>query len=266
MPMVSYAQNGEDVLLNRLFPDGRGFYIDVGAHDPVHLSVTKHFHDRGWRGINLEPEPVAFAKLCEQRPRDINLNVGVSDRDGALTFYEAPGATGWSTFSRAQADHLRVRGLEVIERPVPVVTLAGVCQRHVDRPIDFLKIDAESHEGEVIRGADWRRWRPRVVLIESEQVPPWERSLLAADYLFALFDGINRFYVRAEDPGLLPRLGTMANFLDDYITFDTACLKARLASYDDLSPWAIASARRLQSVCKRVPGLPALLRRISPAA
>src|SRR5262249_31332093 len=106
MSMVSYAQNAEDVLLNRLFPDGVGFYIDVGAHDPVHLSVTKHFYDRGWSGINLEPEPVGFAKLCDQRPRDINLNVGVSDHDGAMTFYEAPGATGWSTFSLAQARNL----------------------------------------------------------------------------------------------------------------------------------------------------------------
>jgi len=199
MTMISYAQNGEDVLLDRLFPHGPGFYIDVGAHDPVHLSVTKHFYDRGWSESISTRNRWRFARLRDQRPRDINLNVGVSDREGTMTFYEAPGATGWSTFSRAQADQLRARGLEVIERTVPVITLANLCDRYVNRPIDFLKIDAESHEAEVIRGGDWRRWRPRVVLVESAERPAWETDLLEAEYLFAIFDGINRFYVRSEN-------------------------------------------------------------------
>ena len=57
MTMISYAQNAEDVLLNRAFAGrGDGFWIDVGASDPVVNSVTKHFSDHGWRGINVEPE------------------------------------------------------------------------------------------------------------------------------------------------------------------------------------------------------------------
>src|SRR5262245_21135095 len=89
--MISYAQNGEDVLLERLFRDVPvGTYIDVGANDPVDFSVTKHFYDRGWRGINIEPGPQAFARLCAQRPRDLNLNLGLAEVEGAACFYELP--------------------------------------------------------------------------------------------------------------------------------------------------------------------------------
>jgi FkbM family methyltransferase len=216
MTMMSYAQNGEDVILNRLFPEGTGFFIDIGANDPVDDSVTKLFYDRGWRGINIEPEPRAFARVAAGRPRDINLNVGISEKEGTLTFYDMVKANGWSTFSPDQAANLRAQGFEMVERPIPVTSLAKVCEEHVREHIHFLKIDAESHEVEVMAGADWSRWRPSVVLIEAMSWPHWEGSLLANGYHFALFEGVNRFYVRDEDRHLLPKFATMANFADDF--------------------------------------------------
>ena len=104
MAMISYAQNREDVLLERVFADvENGFYIDVGAADPVLQSVTKHFYDRGWRGINVEPLPACFHRLQVTRPRDINLNMGLSACRGEMTFYELPSCPGWSTFSSSRA-------------------------------------------------------------------------------------------------------------------------------------------------------------------
>ena len=219
MTMLSYAQNGEDVILNRLFPEEEGLYIDVGANDPVSSSVTKHFYDQGWTGINIEPEPAAFARMTAGRPLDLNLNVGISDRPGVMTFYDITDANGWSTFSPEQAANLEEKGYEIVERSIPVTTLARVCEEHVRGTIDFLKIDAESHETAVMAGADWSRWRPRVVLIEDNGRVHWEPGLLASGYHFALFDGINRFYLRDEDLGLLPKFETMANFQDDYIPY-----------------------------------------------
>ena len=103
-PMVSYAQNGEDILLERLF--GRqadGFYVDVGANDPTDFSLTRHFYDCGWHGVNVEPVPALFARLCAERPRDRNLNVGVAARAGERPFYEIVGQSVLSTFSVEQA-------------------------------------------------------------------------------------------------------------------------------------------------------------------
>jgi FkbM family methyltransferase len=268
--MISFAQNGEDVLLRRLFPEGTGFYIDVGAHDPLHDSVTKHFYDRGWHGINIEPGPAAFHRLRAVRDRDINLHLGISDREGRQTFYEARSAGGCSTFEASAAENLRHRGLEIIERSVPVTTLASICQRYVppSRAIDFLKIDAEFSERNVLAGGDWDRWRPRVVLIEVNEWQEWEPLLLAANYLFAIFDGINRFYVRAEDAHFLPRLRTQANYTDDFLPYgyfgQIANLPARLARSEDLGPRAwvvVAVARMLWGASARFPWLASLVKR-----
>ena len=258
MRMISYAQNGEDVVLRRLFPEGGGVYVDVGANDPTHHSVTKHFYDRGWAGVNVEPEPAAFRRVRAARGRDRNANVGISDREGTLTFYDAPAANGWSTFSADQAGQLRDRGVEVVEREVPVWTLAGLCDRLLPAvaTIDFLKVDAESHEREVRAGGDWARWRPRVVLVEATGHLGWEGILRGNDYLHAMFDGINRWYVRREDAGLMPSLAAGPNFLDDYAPYEHARevegLRGRLAAVEGIGPRALAVARALSRASGRL--------------
>jgi FkbM family methyltransferase len=228
MAILSYAQNREDVLLNRLFIDRPdGFYIDVGACHPVFHSVTKLAYDRGWNGINVEPMPNMYRMLARDRPRDINLHMGLSNREGTSTFYEVPAAMGYSTFSREQAEDLRRKRYVLEEHSIPVTTLSHVCEKYVGRTIDFLKIDVESYEREVLEGGDWHRYRPRVVLIEATlpatNIPchqQWESLLFEADYLFAFFDGLNRYYVREEDRDLIPALGVPANVFDDFEPYE----------------------------------------------
>ncbi len=273
--MISYAQNREDVVLARALADvDRGFYVDVGANDPVHHSVTKHFYERGWSGINVEPERGygVFARLLADRPRDINLNVGVADRPGSLAFYEAADVSGWSSFSAEQAANLRRDGFRLIEHLVPVTTLAAICAEHVgDRTIDFLKVDAESFEAAVLAGHDWSRWRPRIVVVEANDAGAWEPILLGADYAFALFDGINRFYARREEADrLLPRLAAPAHVLDGFRTAAEAALLERIAAYEvgeGLGPYSLRVARAAHRLSTRYPRLAALGRRcLGPVA
>ena len=87
MTFVSYAQNFEDVILHRVLKEvKKGFYIDVGANDPVIDSVTKAFYDDGWHGINIEPVSEWFEKLQLVRPNDINLQTGVGAKKADLNF------------------------------------------------------------------------------------------------------------------------------------------------------------------------------------
>jgi FkbM family methyltransferase len=192
--MVSYADNREDVLLQRAFPkEHRGFYVDVGANDPVQGSITCHFYESGWQGINVEPVAGCFERLVGVRARDTNLKVGVADREGTLPFYDAGPASGLSTFSAEEAAARRRAGIALAERPVQVTTLATLCAEHVgSRAIDFLSVDVEGLEEAVLRGADWSRWRPRIVVVEATRpnttVPShgaWEPILLDAGYRFA---------------------------------------------------------------------------------
>ncbi len=282
MPMISYAQNQEDVLLRRVFPDCHdGFYIDVGANDPIVSSVTKHFYDRGWRGINIEPQRGPYRRLRTQRPHDINLNIGVSNSETTLELLECLSNDELSTFSPELARVWREQGMEFVDRHVPVMTLARVCEDHVDRPIDFLKIDAEAHEREVIEGGDWNRWRPRVILVEATSPDRWEPMILAANYHFGAFDGLNRYYVRAEDRQLLAAFNAPVCVLDDYIPYQHQArideLSARLAlsqalieelcghmgGCKDLGPNALGIAVGIHRMAARFPRLSSAVKRIT---
>lgn len=264
--MTSYADNFEDVLLARAFPEDRsGFYIDVGAFEPVEHSVTKHFYDRGWRGINVEPNPDPFAKLRTERIRDVNLNVGLSDREGELTLYSAPSAC-WSVDRDLLTGWFAADPRDIIERRIPVTTLAQLCEAHVPTgtTIDFLKVDVEGHETAVLAGNDWNRWRPRIVLVEANDVEHWEPLLLGADYHFALFEGVNRFYVRSEDSHLLPTLSVPANVADQFLIHGYIArihdLEQRLAHAAHLTRGELALANRLHALRHRHPRLASLLR------
>ena len=205
MTLISYAQNFEDVLLWRAFGHlDRGFYIDVGAAHPDIDSVTRAFYDRGWTGINIEPVPEYFVRLTGARPRDVNLRLALGATPSSGIVYVVAG-TGLSTIDTALADQHRAASWDVREQDVPIDTLAEVCRVHAPADIHFLKIDVEGAESAVLRGADFANYRPRIVLVEATAPgttvsthAEWEPLLLAADYKFLWFDGLNRFYAAAE--------------------------------------------------------------------
>ncbi|MFL5844063.1 MAG: FkbM family methyltransferase [Solirubrobacteraceae bacterium] len=249
--MISYSQNREDVVLARAFPDGTGFYVDVGAASPSVNSVTRHFYERGWCGVNIDPLPQWHDALVRERPRDVNLGVGVAGRSGSLLFYDvASEAAEESTFSSDVARLLRARGLNPSERSVPVTTLRHIWEEHVREPVDFLKVDVEGLELDVLRGAQWETFRPRLVLLESIQPVTWdstggplEEFMAKVGYERALFDGINHFFVERGDETLLRRLAAPANATDDYEDAQLVRLRCELERERDLGA---ATILRLQ--------------------
>lgn len=226
MRFISYAQNNEDVLLWRALGHVQdGFYIDVGANDPVEHSVTQAFYDAGWHGINIEPLPVHVQAFEAQRPRDINLGIAAGSSDGSLTLYDVPAVRGWASPDAGVAELHRAEGHDVAELTVPVRTLAAVCAEHVRGEIHFLKIDVEGFEGEVLRGMDFTRWRPWVLVIEATlpnsrvtNHETWEALVTGRGYRYAWFDGLNRYYVAEEHADLLQHFGIPPNVFDDYIS------------------------------------------------
>jgi FkbM family methyltransferase len=239
MTFISYAQNFEDVLLWRALGHIKnGFYIDVGANDPVDHSVTKAFYDAGWHGVNIEPLPSFHQAFLAQRPRDINLAIAAGASDGSITLFDVPAVNGWASPDQAVADAHRAEGFEVAELEVPMRTLAGVCAEHVRGDIHFLKVDVEGFEGEVLRGMDFARWRPWLLVIEATlpnsritNHESWEALVTVHGYRFAHFDGLNRYYVSPQHPELLEVLSIQPNVFDEFIShhLDKAWAKTRLA-------------------------------------
>ena len=182
-----------------------GFYVDIGAFEPDMHSVTKHFYDAGWSGINVEPNPPIFARLARERPRDINLNCVVGGECGRIGF-SLVGETGLSAVDPPDLSVVApcetVRALDV-----EMMTVDAILARYApNRVVDFLKIDVEGYETAVLRGAKLEANRPRIVVVEATRMmsqepawAEWEPILLDTGYAFAWFDGLNRFYIRDED-------------------------------------------------------------------
>lgn len=236
--MISYAQNFEDVMIARLFDANyRGFYVDIGAAHPDFLSVTHHFYDQGWSGINVEPTFRFYPLLCEARPRDINLQCAVGNCPGRATFYEIPKVAENSTLEPAVADRLAATELTSTPHEVEVVRLSDLCALHVKgRTIDFMKIDVEGGELGVLQSGDWERFRPRLLVVEAvvvnsseENWQIWEPILTEAKYHKVWFDGLNNFYLREEDLELRHTFRLPPNIFDGFETAELTRLK-RLAS------------------------------------
>ncbi len=136
--------------------------------------------------------------------------------EGSLELFEATTFHGLSTASAAHAvaaEQAGVAGRRVVK---PVTTLAKLCAEHAPAIIDMLKIDVEGHEAEVLGGADFGRFRPRIILVEAieplsmaDSSQRFEPLLLGHGYRFAFFDNLNRWYVAEEEAAtLMPRFPT----------------------------------------------------------
>lgn len=168
---LSFSQEGEDLLIGRMF-DGRmdGFYVDVGALHPTRFSNTYLLYRRGWRGINIDATPGSMKAFEKLRPRDINLEVAISGEAGVRQFiqFNEPALNSLEEDLSQQRD--RDTDYRILSRvEVPVRPLRDVLAQHIpagQNVIDFMTIDTEGHDLEVLKSNDWSRFRPRVLLIE----------------------------------------------------------------------------------------------------
>jgi FkbM family methyltransferase len=128
--MISYSQNFEDVILQRVFHScTQGRYLDIGGYDPVIDSVTKHFYDRGWSGVNVEPVLRFHQKFEKQRPRDWNINMACGAAMGSIEFHEW-GDSGLSTYVETfDPKAVEEFGLQRSTRTVPMTTLAEIARQ-----------------------------------------------------------------------------------------------------------------------------------------
>lgn len=214
MTFISYAQNFEDVILWRALKHIEvGFYIDVGANDPKTDSVTQAFYNAGWRGMNIEPVSHWFKRLQESRLRDINLQLAIGKKQGAVTLFEIP-RTGLSTAKEKFVEYYETeKGYQSQKLDdVPLDTLTNLCEQYHIAPIHFLKIDVEGMEKDVLEGIDFTKIRPWIVLVEAilpgrevECYVDWEFILLDGGYQYVYCDGVNRYYVANEHSELLDK-------------------------------------------------------------
>ncbi len=198
LPLVSYAQNREDLYLWALVGHRTpGTYVDVGCnHERLH-SVTRLFYEQGWSGISIDANG-QFEREYRHRLRDRFVEAGVGEASGSLVFRHYPNRDGLSTFDSAIKTIYDGAGYVYRDVAVPIRTLDDILSEVGVRSIDFLKIDVEGLEPAVLRGLDLSKTRPAVILVEASREDDCHEILLPKRYRVEFFDGLNTYYVDSD--------------------------------------------------------------------
>jgi FkbM family methyltransferase len=166
----SYAQCGEDVIARTAFDMlriPRPSYADIGAHHPYHLSNTYLFYREGSRGVNVEPDPDLLRVIARARPRDINLNVGIGPVAGVLDLF-IMSSQSLNTFSPREAAENESQGIRILDtRKVEVITINDLFEQYLSSAPDFLSLDAEGLDYEILCSMDPTRFRPLLICVET---------------------------------------------------------------------------------------------------
>jgi FkbM family methyltransferase len=228
-PTISYAQRFEDLYLMRCFGERTdGFYIDIGSGHPVYDNVSFAFYLQGWSGITVEPNPWLARLSRAVRPRDRHVEALVGSACGEATFYQVREFHGLSTMIETHAQAaLRQFGKGADALTVPLTTLAALCAAGAaPAAFEFLKVDVEGAEPDVLMSGDWQRFRPKVVVVEAlapyslapafEQYEPF---LARHGYSYVWFDSLNRYYLAQEAGELASRFTDAPTRFDDAVAY-----------------------------------------------
>lgn len=164
------SQTGEDLIIESLLPQKKdGFYVDIGANHPIKFNNTFLFHNKGWSGINIEPNPSRAWLFKLFRRNDINLSIGIGAQKSNMDFYVFKVNT-LSTFDKKSADEYQRMGhrlKKVIN--IPILPLRDVLNKHCDanKEIDIMSIDTEGLDMEVLKSNDWKKFRPHFIILET---------------------------------------------------------------------------------------------------
>lgn len=169
-----YSQEGEELILDRLFEDiNNGFYVDVGANHPRLCSNTHNFYKKGWRGINIEPIPENIDLFKKYRKDDVNIEVAIDEKEGKIPLYVFKN-TLLSSCSKEFAENVDRNALNEGDKIKSIIEvnsmrLDSVFDRFLpkDKKIDFLDIDAEGYDMNVLKSNNWNKYRPKVILVED---------------------------------------------------------------------------------------------------
>lgn len=208
IPIISgsYSQYGEDKIIDKLLGyKSKGFFIDIGANRPKMMNNTYMFYKRGWRGINIEPQTNLYNQFIKSRKDDINLNVGVGNSNGDTFEFYVFKEDELSTFSRESKEIYIERGHKFDKvLSIEIISLNKIIDKYSNKfsNIDFLSIDVEGFEMEVMKSYDWRI-KPQLIVLESNGQIKNGQNVISEHlkflenhgYFLAYFNGLNSFFL-----------------------------------------------------------------------
>lgn len=164
----NYSQAGEEVFLINYFPNDKGFYIDIGCHDPFRYSNTLSLYRKGWNGINIDANPDTISRFIKYRKRDTNICALISNTNKPLEycFYDDHALNGVHDDKRK--DFLLNKGYRILKtETINTTTLNKVLEKSKSKVIDLLNIDVEGHEMEVLKSINLDLYPVELIIVEE---------------------------------------------------------------------------------------------------
>ena len=168
---VSFSKAGEDIQLYKLLNRAKGKYLDIGCFEPVTFSNTYFFYLRGWSGVVVDPNPKLEELFKAQRPLDKFINMGISSEPGTLNYYMLPyKMSSMNTFDYNFLEKNDLVKFIQKEIEVPIVTVKSLVEENnLLDGVDFLDVDVEGLDLEVLNSNNWEAFRPSLVMVETDK-------------------------------------------------------------------------------------------------
>ena len=160
----SYAQCGEDMILDVILLKSKGFYIDIGANNPIYQSNTMYFYKKGWKGINIDATPGSMKDFRKLRKRDLNIEVAIANEEKEMIFYLFE-PSFYNSFNEQYPELYKDKLIG--QKSIRTTKLSSILDQYLGNPeIDFLTLDAEGYDYDILKSNNWMKYRPKVIVIE----------------------------------------------------------------------------------------------------
>lgn len=202
---LSYSQSGEDMILDTIFCNTKkGFYVDIGANNPFNNSNTHYFYKKGWRGVNIDALPGSMKCFNKHRRHDVNIEAAISDDETELIYYMYS-SSFYNTFSARVNEKLKTITQLIGEKRIKTIKLSEVFDSLDIKNIDFMSVDVEGMDFNVLQSNNWNKYRPKVVITEyfSKDIDLLSKDdvyhfLIDAGYRFLCNSPTNAFYIEND--------------------------------------------------------------------
>lgn len=162
----TYSMDGEDLFIDNFFKNKTGLYVDVGAYHPLELSNTYLLYKRKWKGINIDINSLSIEYFDFLRPNDINLNLGVARKNSTKIIYFQKNKSPLNTLNLMHAKKIFSNTFK--QKKIKTKTLTNILDKtkFKRKEIDFLNIDTEGSDLEVLKSLDFKKYKPKLICVE----------------------------------------------------------------------------------------------------
>jgi len=182
---ISFSKAGDDIQLMKLINNYTpGAYVDIGSWHPIKASNTYYFHLRGWKGICIDPNPELEILYKKHRPKDIFINAGIGLSNASMEYFIVEDSS-MNTFSYEFLVKHNLQSKIIKQSSVPIISLCEILDQNLtqnDR-LDFFDLDVEGLDLDVLKSNDWNKYRPKIILVETDVTIQKDISSEIVEYL-----------------------------------------------------------------------------------